>query len=113
LEKETTNKIKEGLNIKQRVWIYGPPGLGKTTTVCQFANSVKFSQGIRWFDARTKERIENSFKNIYETLIGKTDDLEMKFILNSVFHRLNSFKNKMLFIFDNVNDSNEIDKYVK
>ena len=106
------NKIKEGFKNKQRVWIYGPPGIGKTTTVSEYANLVKSNQVVRWFDARTKERIENSFKNIYELFIGETDGLEINLILNSVFLRLNSLKNEMLFIFDNVADSNEIDKYV-
>jgi acyl-[acyl carrier protein]--UDP-N-acetylglucosamine O-acyltransferase len=99
VDKETMNKIKEGFKNKQRVWIYGPPGIGKTTTVSEFANLVKSNQVVRWFDARTKERIENSFKNIYELLIGETDGLEINLILNSVFLRLNSLKNEMLFIF--------------
>jgi adenylate kinase family enzyme len=86
VEKEPTNEIKESFKMKQRVWICGPPGVGKTTTASEFANSVKLTQEVRWFDARTTERIEKSFKNIHEKLIGKTADLEMKLIVNSVFH---------------------------
>jgi MoxR-like ATPase len=73
VDKETIIKIEEGFKNKQRVCIYGPPGIGKTTTASEFANLVKSNQVVRWFDARTKERIENSFKNIYELFIGETD----------------------------------------
>ena len=96
MDKNTVNKIKEGLWIKQKVWIHGPPGIGKTTYASEFANTVKFTQIVRWFDARSKGRIENSFKKIFEELIGKTDDLEIEIILNLVFGRLNLLKNELL-----------------
>ena len=39
LDKQMIKKIKEGFMNKQRVWIYGPPGVGKTTTASEFASS--------------------------------------------------------------------------
>ncbi|XP_077300338.1 uncharacterized protein LOC143921085 isoform X2 [Arctopsyche grandis] len=111
--------IKRGPTVEsQTMVIYGLPGMGKTELVRGYIlqNSRRYENKILWIDAKSPETIEESFRNIADSLkIPAREDengnlIEIETVVREVYGK---FKlEKSLFIFDDAEDQETIDEFI-
>ncbi|MGC0371674.1 MAG: hypothetical protein DGJ47_000373 [Rickettsiaceae bacterium] len=128
-------KIDEIFKTHKLVLISGFTGTGKTAAINEYAHRFKGQENvlIRWFKG-TNDGIESEYRSLAEELgfninsfIGKnfvgdnesnvltdsTSSLDMNHLMSLVNSRITERDKKILFIFDNVDKSTDIAKYLK
>jgi hypothetical protein len=111
IDKNISVVINENFEKLNKIVLYGPPGIGKTSNASQYAYSSKETI-VRWINANSKQDIENSIYYICKEFYPKNEKNEKDRIAKIVIKKLNSLKTQLLLVFDNVNDYQDVYQYV-
>jgi hypothetical protein len=111
IDKNISILMNENFEKFNKIVLYGPPGIGKTSNASQYAYSTKDTI-VRWINANSKPDIENSIYNIFKEFHPQSEENEKGRIADIVIKKLNNLKTQLLLVFDNVNDYQDVYQYV-
>ena len=96
--------------------ITGVSGIGKSSAAINYAHTQKEKNSkliLRLFDADSKEKIDDEFKNLAEELKIDSKIFETKHaFLNLIKKNLSELNESLFFIFDNVSSQKDVQDYI-
>jgi len=75
IDKNISVVINENFEKFNKIVLYGPPGIGKTSNASQYAHSIKDTI-VRWINANSKPDTENSIYNIFKEFYPQSEENE-------------------------------------
>ena len=103
IDKNISILINQNFEKFNKIVLYGPPGIGKTSNASQYAYSTRDTI-VRWINANSKPDIENSIYNIFKEFHPQSEENETGRIAKIVIKKFNNLKTQLLLVFDNVSD---------
>ena len=106
-------RIDTALNNGKKAVISAFAGTGKSTNANEYGHYLKDSGKIvRWLSSDSDTKVKIDYDQIALELGVKVDGVDKSKIIDQVNRKLTDNKNDLTFIFDNVQDYNDIREYV-
>jgi tetratricopeptide (TPR) repeat protein len=117
LRVEDLKRIDQELAIHPYVIISGEPGFGKTSLATEYGHRQEDRPGpgkiiVRTIDADSREKIDGEYRNIATMLGLHPEQQDPEMIMRLVHNQISNSQNKVLLIFDNVENHAHIAPYV-
>ncbi|MBA8667555.1 tetratricopeptide repeat protein [Holosporaceae bacterium 'Namur'] len=111
---EEVNNIKQELTYNKIAIISGFGGIGKTSLALEYAYQAK-NQGyiVKWISADSQTKIDDAYKDIARELEVNINDMSSNQVINSINSKLKISHQKIIFVFDNVENREDIEVYIQ
>ena len=109
-EKEL-QQIEHNLNKENIAIIAGRAGIGKSSCAIEYGKRNR-NILVHYFDADQQQKIEQQYRKLANSMDLNVDQQSNDFVIRLVNNKLGSLKTKILFIFDNVDRSEDINVYM-
>lgn len=104
--------LKYTLSKDNIVIINGRAGIGKSTLAIEYGKQHKKNQIIRYLNAESKIKMDQQYREIAQELNINIDQLQSNLIMQLVNNKLYNLAVKILFIFDNVDEYDNVKEYI-
>ena len=106
------NEIQEKLEKERVVAVYGPPGVGKSSTANEIGHRLKQKYTVRWLDCDSAAKFEESLLKFAEILDIEISNRTAKEVFQKILLELSKCKQRFVFILDNVESSDYIEEFI-
>lgn len=110
-EKEL-QQIKKFLHDENMIIITGCAGIGKSSLAIEYGKRYKQNKIVRYFHAASKIKLDQQYQELAQELNINIEQQSTNLIMQFVNNKLSTLKTKVLFVFDNVDQYDDIKEYV-
>ena len=105
-------QIEQKLNEDNIVIITGPGGVGKSSCAIEYGKRNKRNKIVRYLNAEFITKIDQHYRELAQELNINADQQPRNVVMQLVNNKLNTLATKILFVFDNVEQSDEVKEYL-
>lgn len=106
------HQINRALHRDNIVVISGQGGAGKSTLAIEYVKKHKQNKLVRFFYAESKTKLDQQYRELAQELSIKVDGQPAPLIMQLINNNLANMNAKTLFVFDNVDNYDEIKEYL-
>jgi tetratricopeptide (TPR) repeat protein/DNA-binding CsgD family transcriptional regulator len=110
--KKELQQIDQVLDKNNIVIITGCAGIGKSSLAIEYGKLYKKRKIVRYLHAASKTKIDQQYREFAQELNISTGSQPSSFVIQLVHNKLSGLKNKLLFIFDNVDQYDDVKEYL-
>jgi tetratricopeptide (TPR) repeat protein/DNA-binding CsgD family transcriptional regulator len=110
--KKELSQIKKILEKENIIIITGCAGIGKSSLAIEYGKNYKTSEIVRYFNASSKAKIDQQYRELAQEFNINVNQKSSNFVMLLINNKLNTIPAKILFIFDNVDQYDDIKEYL-
>lgn len=109
---EELKQIEQGFAKNNIIIIAGRSGIGKSSLVIEYGKRQKQDKIIRYFNADAATKIDQKYRELAEEMGINVERQQKDMVMKLVNNKLGSCSNDILFIFDNVDQYEDVKDYL-